>query len=171
MVNLVKSTLLSKRLLINKYKIIIISQIPHQLFMKLMSHIYYLLILYHSIFWGIRKHPLCGVMGFGQCNPLFVFLYLIFMVQPAWFVFLVVNTLFKCLNWSITSSDIISSVRQSICPSVNFLFFSRNSGPISTKLGTMHPSLKGIQVFFQMKGPAFFQGKMITNYWKNIDKI
>ena len=65
---MVQSTSLSQRLLINKYKIINISQISHQLLMNVMSHVDYLWILYHSVFWGIRTHPLCGVMGFGQSS-------------------------------------------------------------------------------------------------------
>ena len=37
------------------------------------------------------------------------------------------------------------------------IFFSRTTGPISNKLGTMHPWLKGIQVYSN-GGPALFQG-------------
>ena len=31
-----------------------------------------------------------------------------------------------------------------------FIFFSRTTGPISTKLGTKHPGLKGIQVYLNV---------------------
>ena len=41
------------------------------------------------------------------------------------------------------------------------IFFSRTTKPISTKLGTKHPWVKGIQVCSN-EGPAFFQGEMIT---------
>jgi hypothetical protein len=43
----------------------------------------------------------------------------------------------------------LSSVRLSVCPSVNFYifdFFSRTAGSILTRLGTNHPWVKGIQV-------------------------
>ena len=39
-------------------------------------------------------------------------------------------------------------------------FFSRTTGPISTKLGTKYPWVKGIQVCSN-KGPALFQGEII----------
>ena len=94
---MVQSTSLSRRLLINKYKIINISQISHQLLMNVMSHVDYLWILYHSVFWVIRTHPLCGVMGFGQSS--ICFLYLIFMVQPAWFLWQAICTLYQALSF------------------------------------------------------------------------
>ena len=49
------------------------------------------------------------------------------------------------LTWAESSSEFFWS---SVCPSVNFhiFIFSRTTGPISTKLGTKHPWVKGIQV-------------------------
>ena len=41
------------------------------------------------------------------------------------------------------------------------IFFSRTTGPISTKLGIKHPRVKGIQVCSN-EGPALFQGEIIT---------
>ena len=52
--------------------------------------------------------------------------------------------LFACL-----SSSVCLSIRLSILLSLNnffFNFFSRTTGPISTKLDTKHPWVKGIQV-------------------------
>ena len=40
----------------------------------------------------------------------------------------------------------------------NIKIFSRTTGPISTKLCTMYPKVKGIQIYSNMKGPAFLQG-------------
>ena len=51
------------------------------------------------------------------------------------------------------------------------IFFSRNTGPISTKLGTKHPWVMKIQVFLQMKGSALFREEIITKNWKYNDKI
>ena len=61
------------------------------------------------------------------------------------------------------------------------VFFSRSTEPISTKLGTNHPWLKGYQVcsnegpaFIQVclnEGPALFQGEIITKYQTYIDKF
>ena len=42
------------------------------------------------------------------------------------------------------------------------IFFSRTTWPFSTKLGTMHPRVKGIQVCLN-EGPSFFQGDIIGN--------
>ena len=61
---MVQSTSLSRRLLINKYKIINISQISHQLLMNVMSYVYHLWILYHSVFWGIRTNHFMWCCGF-----------------------------------------------------------------------------------------------------------
>ena len=94
---MVQSTSLSRRLLINKYKIINISQISHQLLMNVMSYVYYLWILYHSVFQGIRTHPLCGVMGFGQ-SSVCVFIFNIYgatcMVSVAGYMYTVPRTQF-----------------------------------------------------------------------------
>ena len=52
----------------------------------------------------------------------------------------------------------------SVCSSVNFShlnFFSRTAGPISTKLGTKYPWVKGIQVCLN-EGPALFHQELIT---------
>ena len=46
-----------------------------------------------------------------------------------------------------------------------FMFFSRTTGPISTKFGTKHPWVKGFK-FVQMKGPALCQGEIITQIAK-----
>ena len=42
-----------------------------------------------------------------------------------------------------------------------YKIFSRTTRPISIKLGTHHPWVKGI--LDQMKGPSLFQGEMWTN--------
>ena len=45
------------------------------------------------------------------------------------------------------------------------IFFSRTTGAFSTKLGTKHPWVKMIQVFFfQMKGHAFLKVEIIAKY-------
>ena len=49
------------------------------------------------------------------------------------------------------------------------IFSLRTTYPISTKLGTRLPWLKGIQVC-SIKGPLF-QGEIITKWWKYIDEI
>ena len=41
------------------------------------------------------------------------------------------------------------------------IFFSRSTGPISTKLGTYILGWRGFK-FVQMKGPSLFQGEIIT---------
>ena len=41
-----------------------------------------------------------------------------------------------------------------------FIFFSRTTGPISTKLGTKHPWVKGIQVCSN-EGPYLLKGEII----------
>ena len=61
------------------------------------------------------------------------------------------------------SSFVCLSVRLSVCLCLSvclstfniFIFFSRTTGPISTKLGTMYPSVKGIQVC-SYEGPSPF---------------
>ena len=50
------------------------------------------------------------------------------------------------------------------------IFFFRTTGPISTKLGTILPSVKGAQIVL-MKGPTLFKGGIITKWWKYIDEI
>ena len=40
-----------------------------------------------------------------------------------------------------------------------FIFFSRTTGPISTKLSTNHTWLTGIQVLFKWKVPPFSKGR------------
>ena len=40
----------------------------------------------------------------------------------------------------------------------NLNIFSRTTGPISTKLSTKHPRLKGIQVFFKWRARPFQRG-------------
>ena len=50
------------------------------------------------------------------------------------------------------------------------IFFSRTTGPISTKLGTKHSWVMRIQ-FVQMMGPTFLQGDIIMKQRKYIDKI
>ena len=52
-----------------------------------------------------------------------------------------------------------------------FIFFSRTTGPISTKLNTKYPWVKGDFKFVQIKGPVLFQGKIIRKLQKYIDKI
>ena len=66
------------------------------------------------------------------------------------------------------------SVCLSICPSINFslfTFLSRTTGPISTKLGTKHPWVKGIQVCFY-DGQTLFLSKSTLWYnhklWANL---
>ena len=53
------------------------------------------------------------------------------------------------------------SVSPSVCPSVNFshfMFFSRTTEPISTKLGTKHPWVKGVQVSLNLVPNPFPRG-------------
>ena len=60
------------------------------------------------------------------------------------------------------SDRLLSVVCLSVCPSVCLLtfhifdFFSRTTGPNSTKLGTHHPWVKGLQVCSN-EGPGFLQ--------------
>ena len=68
------------------------------------------------------------------------------------------------------TSDHLSSVCVSFCVSIDF--FSRTTGPISTKIGTKHSWVRGIQVnFVKMKDHAFFQAEKITKKRKYIDEI
>ena len=55
------------------------------------------------------------------------------------------------------SSVVCLSVRPSVCLKTFhiFIFFSRTTGPISTKLGTKHPWVKGIQIYSN-EGPRSF---------------
>ena len=62
------------------------------------------------------------------------------------------------LKANVNFSDHLSSVRMSVCKLHIFIIFSRTTGPISTKLGTKHPLVKGISVF-QRKDHALFQGR------------
>ena len=48
--------------------------------------------------------------------------------------------------------------------------FSRTTEPISTKLGTMHSWVKGIQICSN-EVPALFQVNIITKWQKNFDEI
>ena len=65
------------------------------------------------------------------------------------------------LSWKLKwVSDLPPSVRLSVRPFVNFSVV-RTTKPISTKLGTKHPWVKGIQVF-QMIGHTLFKGEIIT---------
>ena len=50
------------------------------------------------------------------------------------------------------------------------MFFFKTMVLISTKLGTNHPWVKGIQ-FEQMKDHAFFQGEKIIKEQNYIDEI
>ena len=50
------------------------------------------------------------------------------------------------------------------------IFFSRTTEPISTKLGINHLWVKSLK-FVQMKGPALFQGEIISKLQKYIDKF
>jgi hypothetical protein len=45
------------------------------------------------------------------------------------------------------------------------IFFSRTSRPISIKLGTNHPWVKGILIV-QIKGQVFFRGEIIIEMQK-----
>ena len=51
------------------------------------------------------------------------------------------------------------------------IFFSRTTEPISTKLGTKHPWMKGIQICSN-EGPCFFSRgdnyKMVKIHWRNL---
>lgn len=64
---------------------------------------------------------------------------------------LVIDCRVRCDLAQVSFSDHFcpASVCLSVCPSVNFYifnFYSRTNEPISTKLGTKHPLVKGIQV-------------------------
>ena len=65
------------------------------------------------------------------------------------------------LKAQVSFSDRLSSLP--VCPSVNFPIFnfSKTTEPISTKLGTKHPGVKGIQVCSY--GEPFNSHK--DNYW------
>ena len=52
-----------------------------------------------------------------------------------------------------------------------FIFFSKTAGPISTKLGTKHPWVKGIQVCANEGPRPFPRGdnyKIVKIHWRNI---
>ena len=51
-----------------------------------------------------------------------------------------------------------------------FIFFFRTTGPVSTKLGTKYPWVKGIHIYSN-EGPRPFQGEVITKLQKYIDEI
>ena len=63
--------------------------------MNVILHVYYLWLLYHPVFWGIKTHPLCGVMGLSPPS-ICVF---IFLVQPAWFVWQAICTLYHDVSF------------------------------------------------------------------------
>ena len=48
------------------------------------------------------------------------------------------------------------------------IFFSRNTGPISTKLGTKQPWVKGIQFFFSNEGPRSDDSEIAKMHWRNL---
>ena len=85
------------------------------------------------------------------------------------------------LTWAVSSSELFLiafrpssvclSVCLSVCPSVNgsiFDFYSRTSEPISTKLGTKHPLVKGIQVCSN-EGPRLLNF-LLQNHWANFNQ-
>ena len=90
-------------------------------------------------------------------------------VEPEMFLFLhefLLDFLFSSpeLKAQLRFSDrLLSVLSLSTCLSVCklFLFFSRTTGPISTKLGTKHLLVKEIQVCSN-EGPCPFQGEIIT---------
>ena len=76
------------------------------------------------------------------------------------------NTTYPSLLWSLFVFELSSiymssvtclSVRLSVCLSAinfsHFIFFSRTNGPISIKLGTKHPCVRGFK-FVEIKGHA-----------------
>jgi hypothetical protein len=53
------------------------------------------------------------------------------------------------------------------CVYVNFFYSTRTSRPISIKLGTNHPWVKGIQICInEFKGQLLFKGEIITKMQK-----
>ena len=79
------------------------------------------------------------------------------------------------------SSVVCLSVCPSVCPSVRpsvclktfhiFIFFSRTAGPISTKLGTKHSWVKGIQVCPNEGPRPFPRGdnyEIVKIHWQNL---
>ena len=75
------------------------------------------------------------------------------------------------------SVHLCPSVRLSVCLSVRlqnfhiFIFFSRTTGPISTKLGTKHPRVKGIQVCSNEGPHPFPRGDNYTNSENTLKKF
>ena len=63
----------------------------------------------------------------------------------------------------------VSALWKFVCTDNIFVFFSRATRPISTKLITKHAWLKF--KFVQMKGYTFFQGEIITKLQKDIDEF
>ena len=50
------------------------------------------------------------------------------------------------------------------------IFFTKTTGPISTKIGRHHPQLKRSQVYSNER-PCYFPGEILTKKGKYIDKI
>ena len=73
---------------------------------------------------------------------------------------------------SVVCLSICLSVCLSVCLSTFhiFIFFSRTTGPISTKLGTKHPWVKGIQVCSNEGPRPFPRGddyEIVKIHWRN----
>ena len=68
------------------------------------------------------------------------------------------------LKWAFLITCCPSSV--SLLTSQIFIFFSRTTGPISTKLETKQPWVKGIQVWSNDRPRPFFKGKVAKTHWK-----
>ena len=76
------------------------------------------------------------------------------------------NRMFMWASWAQCSSELFWSKFVGcvvvIVVVVNFhifIFFSRTTGSISTKLGTKHPWVKGIQIYFNEGSRSFFKGR------------
>ena len=90
------------------------------------------------------------------------------------------------LTWDKSSSELFWSPvirRLLVCPSVClyiFIFFSSTTGPISTKLGTKYPWVKGIQVYsnegkrHSQRGDNWeitkINWQLLQNYWANFNQ-
>ena len=75
------------------------------------------------------------------------------------------------LKWAFLITCRPSSVRPSVCVNFHiFIFFSRTTGPISTKLGTHHPWVKRIKVCLNEGAHLFSRGdnyEIAKIHWPN----
>jgi hypothetical protein len=82
------------------------------------------------------------------------------------------RTLLAHLSWKLKWAILIAGCPSSIRPSVNFYifdFFSRTTGPISTRLGTHHPWGEGSQVSLNegdCPSPRGDNSERVKMHWK-----